>query len=63
MQFRLSVPSSSNMVLFLCLIWILNELIDPLAFGSYWVQILLLLKLSLVSLLLRSLNRKVIYNV
>jgi hypothetical protein len=51
------------MVLFLRLIWLRDKLVYALAFGSYWIQILLVLMLSLMSLLLRSLHRKVIDNI
>ena len=61
-EFTLNVPRS-NMVLFLRLIWLRNKLVYALAFGSYWIQILLVLMCSLMSLLLRSLNRKVIDNI
>ena len=61
-EFTLNVPGS-NMVLFLRLIWLRNKLVYALAFGSYWIQILLVLMCSLMSLLLRSLNRKVIDNI
>ena len=61
-EFTLNVPRS-NMVLFLRLIWLRDKLVYALAFGSYWIQILLVLMCSLMSLLLRSLNRKVIDNI
>ena len=61
-EFTLNVPGS-NMVLFLRLIWLRNKLVYALAFGSYWIQILLVLMCSLMSLLLRSLHWKVIDNI